>query len=151
LLAVLLTAAALLWYLEGRTEESEAPQPSAAPALMVQSDMRTKRETAYDKDVAALQALLESGAADQPTQEIAAGKLTEIIAWHQHEIALETALSQAGFEAAVVIAQNNAVTVMIPPEELNEATSSQILTLCIAHTDAGAENVRIMALPNLET
>ena len=45
---------------------------------------------------------------------------------------------------AAAIIQNGAVTVMIPPERLNETASAQILELCVAHAGVGPANVRIM-------
>lgn len=142
---ILLVAMALcLWWMEGRTPEKDAAAPTATPVPTAARDERSQRETAYDRDVAALQALLESGAADEATQEMAAQKLAALIAEHQSEIALEAALVEAGYASAVVMVQNGAVTVMIPSDRLDEAASAQILSLCVAHAQVGAENVRIM-------
>ena len=143
LLAALAAAAVFLWYTEG----ADAPkQPIAAtPAPTVQRSERIRREDAYEQDVAALQKMLESGAADAATQELAAQKLTMLISEHRNELGLEQALQEAGFENAVVIVQNGAVTVMIAQDMLTGEASAQILALCVAHTDAGAENVRVMA------
>lgn len=138
-LAALSAAAAFLWYLDGPKQQE---QPVQTPAPAVQTDERVKRETAYNRDVEALQKLSQSE--EKATREHAAEQLSKLIAAHQQEIALETALVEAGFPEAVVIVQNDAVTVMLPQEMLNADLSAQILALCIAHTDAGAENVRIM-------
>ena len=146
LLAVLILAAAWLWRQEGQNEPVQEQLPAVTPVPTAHNDERLRRETAYERDTAALQALLESGAADEATQEMAAQKLSVLIAEHQNEIGLENALQEAGFASAVVLVQNGAVTVMIPQEMLNEEASAQILALCVAHTDAGPENVRVMAL-----
>lgn len=144
LLVLLVAAAALLWWTEGRQDavrETEIlPSPSPLPA----QDERLKRETAYDRDVAALQALLESGAADEATQQMAARKLSALIEEHQHEIGLETALLEAGYENAVVLMQNGAVTVLLPEAALSEAAGVQIVELCVIHAGVGPENVRVM-------
>ena len=144
LLVGLVLAAGMLWWMEGRQEQEIPPDPTPVPTA--QRDERLKRETAYDRDVAALQALLESGAAEPTTQEMAAQKLAGLIEEHQHEIGLETALLEAGYENAVVLMQNGAVTVMIPETMLNENSSTQILELCVVHAGVGAENVRVMGL-----
>ena len=119
LLALLLMAAAGLWWTEGREESAQPVQPTLTPSPAVQQTQRLKRETSYQQDLFALQALLDSGAADEATQEL-------------------------GYTDAVVIIQNGAVTVMIPPERLNETASAQILELCVAHAGVGPANVRIM-------
>ena len=54
---------------------------------------------------------------------------------------------EAGYENAVVLIQNGAVTVMLPQGRLNEETSAQILALCVVHAGVGAENIRIMGRP----
>lgn len=146
LLAVLVLAAGLLWWVEGRQTPAQDELPLVTPAPTARQNERLKRENAYDRDVAALQAILESGSADAATQELAAQKLTELIGEHEHEIGLETALLEAGYENAVVLVQNGAVTVMVPSAMLNEATGAQILELCVVHAGVGAENVRVMGL-----
>lgn len=145
-LMLLVLAAICLWWMEGREMADEAVLPTPTPTQHVQKDQRSERETAYDRDVAALQALLESGAADEATQEMAAQKLAALIAEHQSEIGLEEALQEAGYTSAVVIVQNGSVTVMIPKAQLNEDASAQILALCVAHAEVGAENVRVMGI-----
>ena len=145
LLAALTLAAGLLWWTEGRQMPAQDEPPLVTPAPTNQEE-RLKRETAYDRDVAALQAILESGSADTATQEMAAQKLTELIEEHEHEIGLETALLEAGYANAVVLVQNGAVTVMIPEELLNEGSGAQLLELCVVHAGVGAENVRVMGL-----
>ena len=144
LLMGLVLAAYALWRMEGRPVQE--PPPISAPAPTAQRDERLKRETAYDRDVAALLALLESGAAEPSTQEMAAQKLTGLIEEHQHEIGLETALLETGYENAVVLVQNGAVTVMIPEIQLSESSSAQILELCVVHAGVEAENVRVMGI-----
>jgi len=144
ILALLILAAAGLWWTEGREETAQPVQPTSAPSPAVHKTQRMKRETSYQQDLSALQALLDSGAADEATQELAAQKMTQLISEHQNEIGLEEALQEAGYTGAVVIIQNGAVTVMIPPERLNETTSAQILELCVAHAGVGPANVRIM-------
>ena len=146
LLVVLILAAGMLWWTEGEPKPVQEPLPESTPLPAPQRDERLKRETAYERDVAALQALLESGAADAATQELAAQKLTELIGEHQHEIGLETALLEAGYENAVVLMQNGAVTVMVPQEILSESASAQILELCVIHAGVGPENVRVMGI-----
>ncbi len=145
-LAVLILAAAWLWWQEGRSEPAQEPLTLITPVPAPQNDERLKRETAYERDVSALQALVESQTADEATQKMAAQKLAALIEEHQNEIGLENALQEAGYSSAVVIVQNGAVTVMVPQEMLNEEASTQIIALCVAHTDAGAENVRVMAI-----
>lgn len=144
MLVLLIASAAGLWWTEGREASTQPLPPTPVPTTS--KSERTKREEGYEQDVASLQKMLETGAADEATQELAARKLTELISEHQNELGLEAALQEAGYANAVVIVQNGAVTVMIPQESLNEDTSAQILALCVAHTDAGAENVRVMAL-----
>lgn len=148
LAALIAAAAALAWLRLPAPAPSDAPEPSASlsqtPTPAVTQE-RTARETAYDKDVAALTALLDSGAADEETRAQAAARLDQLVADHQSELGLEEALNQAGFSPCVVLLQNGALTVIVASSYMTAETSAAILSLCAAHTDIGVENIRIMA------
>lgn len=150
LAALIATAAALAWLRLPAPAPSDAPEPDAslsagqtpAPAA---AQERTAREAAYDKDVAALTALLDSGAADEETRAQAAARLDQLVADHQSELGLEETLNQAGYSPCVVLLQNGALTVIVASSDMTAETSAAILSLCAAHTDIGVENIRIMA------
>lgn len=147
LMALILAAAALA--IIQRERPQPAPVPSVTPAPTRQpiaQTERTRREAAYDKDVAALTALLESGAADADTQAQAARRLDALVGEHQAEIAIEEALRQAGFAPCLALMSGGALTVMLDEAAMNAEASAAVLALCTAHTDLGAENIRIMAL-----
>jgi len=144
LLALILTAA-VLWWMEGRQEHEAVDRPALSPAPTIFTDERLSRETAYDRDVAALEALVGNETVDASTREMAAQQLSMLIAEHQSEIRLEAALLEAGYHSAVVLVNNGSVTVMVAQDQLTEENSEQILSLCLAHTEAGAENIRVMA------
>ena len=143
LLLVLVAACAVLWLMD-RDVPLDHNLPSE-PVPTACTDERLKRENAYERDVTALQALVDNESADQATREMAAQRLAVLIAEHQSEIRLETALLEAGYQTAIVLVNNGAVTVMVPQDQLTEEKSAQILALCLAHTDADAENIRVMA------
>ncbi|MBR6570126.1 MAG: SpoIIIAH-like family protein [Clostridia bacterium] len=143
MLLVLAAACAVLWLMEGN-DSSDNNLPSE-PVPTAYTDERLKRENAYERDITALQALVNNESADAATREMAAQQLAVLIAEHQSEIQLETALLEAGYRTAIVLVNNGAVTVMVPQDQLTEEKSAQILALCLAHTDADAENVRVMA------
>lgn len=150
LAALIAAAAALAWLRLPAPAPSDAPEPDAslsagqtpAPAA---AQERTAREAAYDKDVAALTALLDSGAADEETRAQAAARLDQLVADHQSELGLEETLNQAGYSPCVVLLQNGALTVIVASSDMTAETSAAILSLCAAHTDIGVENIRIMA------
>ena len=150
LAALIAAAAALAWLRLPAPAPSDAPEPDASlsagqtPTPAVTQE-RTARETAYDKDVAALTALLDSGAADEETRAQAAARLDQLVADHQSELGLEETLNQAGYSPCVVLLQNGALTVIVASSDMTAETSAAILSLCAAHTDLGVENIRIMA------
>lgn len=150
LAALIAAAAALAWLRLPAPAPSDAPEPDASlsagqtptPAA---AQERTAREAAYDKDVAALTALLDSGAADDETRAQAAARLDQLVADHQSELGLEETLNQAGYSPCVVLLQNGALTVIVASSDMTAEASAAILSLCAAHTDIGVENIRIMA------
>lgn len=123
--------------------EEPAPPPAATPVPIVQKDERAVREAAYDKDVAALQKLLESGAADEATQQQAARHLDELIMAHQSEVAVEEALRAAGYDPALVLMNGGSMTVLL--RNMEEENSAAVLSLCAAHGNVGADQIRLMA------
>ena len=56
----------------------------------------------------------------------------------------ENNFKTAGFPEALVIAQGNAVAVMLPQAQLTKENSARILTLCMTYADVSAENIRLM-------
>ena len=131
-----------------RRSVSPAPlsSPAPMPTQMSAAEERTRRETAYDRDIASLERLLQSGAADQDTQRQAAQRMERMIGDHQSELAVEEALHQAGFDPVLVLLQNGALTIMVSSGQLGAEASASILNLCVSHTDISPENIRVMTL-----
>ena len=144
LVMLLLSAGVLIWMRQvppSRLETVETPSPTHREPRQE----RSIREAAYERDLSALEKLLESGAADVQTQAQAAQRLERMTQEHQCEIAIEEALMQAGYLPVLVLYQNGALTVMVE-EELSAEAGAAVLSLCIAHADVAAENVRIMTV-----
>ena len=155
ILSVLLAAAALLafWPREwggdaARGNHSEAtPMPvvTAVPTLQPESlTARQTREAAYEKDLAKLEALSGDETLQEETRQQAARQMTRMIEQHQLELGLEEALINAGFAPCLVLMQNDALTVAVSASEVTAAQSAVILSICLAHTEVAAENIRIM-------
>ena len=140
---MLLCAAGLMLWMRQEMPEGEAPIQTPQPAQVHKPSERDIREAAYDKDIAALEKLLQSGAADAQTQTQAAQRMERMVEEHQCETAIEEALKRAGHAPVLVLCQNGALTVMTQ-ENLTAEQSAAVLSICIAHADVAAENVRIM-------
>lgn len=152
LMVLLLAVGVMLWQGKIKTAAPEldaaatstaspavTPAPGTAPATG-----RTARELAYDKDMAALQALIENGKADEAILDQAAEQLTKMTANHQTEMGIEEALTKAGFDPCMVLLQNDAMTVTVSALELTATESATILAVCAAHSDVAVDNIRIM-------
>jgi len=132
----------MLWQ-GAEAPEAADPQPTPTPVPAQEAESgRTLREEAYDKDRASLEALLDSGAADEQTRAQAAKRLQQLVNDHQNEIAVEEALRGAGYQPVLVLLQNGALTVMLTGE--NAGDSAAIFALCAAHAGISPENIRIM-------
>ncbi len=146
------TAAFLVWnngYWDlllggGQPQESllHARQGEATKASPVTE--RGRREAAYEKDLAALSGLTENQNVDSAIRQDAAKQLAQMIEEHQTELAIEDALSAAGYSPCMTLLQNGALTVLVETKELTATQSATILSLCAAHTHIGVENIRIM-------
>ena len=137
-LTILLAAAAMLMIPPQEQPVSAGTEPTATVAAALATEKRLSRQEAYEKDLEALQALAQNGDA------LAMEGLEKMIRLHQNELAIEEALRASGFADALVIAQGNAVAVMLPQEQITQENSARILTLCMTYTDVSAENIRIM-------
>lgn len=142
LLMLLISAGMMIWMQQNAAVEN-APSVTAQPVQTAPRDERSVREAAYAKDLAALEKLLESDAADEQTRTQAARRIQRMAEEHQYELAIEEALLQAGYQPVLVLCQNGALTVMTQ-ENLTAEQSAAVLSICIAHADVAAENVRIM-------
>ena len=144
LLFLILLSCAMLYRHRQTPPSPPSAAPTPAPSVQSMQTERSRREEAYDKDMASLEKLLESGAADADTQAQAARRMERMLSEHQSELALEEALYQAGFSPALVLVQNSALTVMVSAASPEAQTNAAILNLCVSHTDIAAENIRIM-------
>lgn len=143
-LALLLVTIGIQVYRYEQIDPQPLPAQMPEAAATAAPDARTLREIAYDKDIKALENLVQSGAADADTQQSAARRMERMIADHQAETAIEEALRQAGFDAELVLMQNNALTVMLLAHTISAEASAAILSICTAHADVSPENIRIM-------
>lgn len=154
LMVLLLAVGVMLWQGKIKTaapEADAAAASTASPAVTPTSTPgtapatgRTARELAYDKDMAALQALIENSKADEAILDQAAEQLTKMTANHQTELGIEEALTKAGFDPCMVLLQNDAMTVTVSALELTATESATILAVCAAHSDVAVDNIRIM-------
>lgn len=155
MLAGLMLAAGLLAVLpsvqqhadrKGLARQTPAPAATVSPSRPpeVQS-ARQIRETAYQKDLATLRELSADETVQEETRQQAARQIERMVAWHQMELGLEEMLFSAGFSPCMVLIQNDALTVAVSASEITAAESAVILSICLAHTEIAAENIRIMA------
>lgn len=104
-----------------------------------------KREAARQEDMAALQTLAANIEVDQSARDQAQGELMEVIRCRECELAIEGALSGAGFAPCVAVVQRGAVTVLVEKKELTQDEATTILTLAATHSGEAPENIRVMA------
>ena len=122
-----------------------APVPTQGPTAAPADAGRSAREAAYDKDVEALRALADDARLDDDIRTQAAERLAMLLNDHQSELGVEAALEAAGLAPCFVLVHNGAVTVVLPGRDVSDDISAAILGICTAHTDIGAENIRIMS------
>lgn len=149
-LVLLLAAAGIVWYI-GSTETAPVPEKpgvvSPVPGsteVPVPQTARQRREAAYEKDLAAVQTLVQQSGLPEETRRQAAEQAAQMIREHQTELGLEEALTNAGFSPCFVLMQNDALTIAVSASEITAAQSAVILSLCLEHAEVASENIRIM-------
>lgn len=147
---LLLAAAGVIWYLNGIRTDAAPVKPGAtpnAPKTTVAPEPQTarqRREVAYEKDLAAVQQLMQQPELPQETRRQAGEQAARMIREHQTELGLEAALTHAGFAPCFVLMQNDALTIAVSASEITAAQSAVILSLCLEHAQVASENIRIM-------
>ena len=135
LLAALLIAAGVLFWQKVQLPISQEPPEEVITSPAPTVSGREVRELSYEKDAAAVR--------DQ-----AAEQLARMVQNHQTELAIEEALQKAGYLPALVIMQNDSLTINVGARELSGPDSMTILSICVAHSDVPSENIRIMNGPS---
>jgi len=147
---LLLAAAGVIWYLNSIGREAAPVKPGAMPNIPETTvapepqTARQRRETAYEKDLAAVQQLMQQPELPEETRAQAGEQAAQMIRDHQTELGLETALTHAGFAPCFVLMQNDALTIAVSASEITAAQSAVILSLCLEHAQVASENIRIM-------
>jgi hypothetical protein len=123
-------------------------EDTASTALVSKTPLaayQQKREQTRQQDMAALQTLAANDAVDQSARDQAQGELIEVVRCSESELAIEGALTGAGFAPCVAVVQRGAVTILVEKKELTQEEATTILTLAAAHSGEAPENIRVMA------
>jgi len=120
--------------------------PVSAPAtdLSAVSVWADERDADYQRDLAALRALTEQESLDSRTREDAAARLTELIASHQAQQALDKALSQSMLAPCASIVTASSVTIVTEQTTVPDEAAALALTLAAVHAGASPSDVRII-------
>ena len=142
---ILLAAGLLIFPALKERQQASPPQPLPTPsATPMPRQERSLREMGYDKDIAALQALVDNPENDETVRKQAAQQIARLVENHQTELAIEEALIGAGFAPRLVVMQGDSITVSLSSAELSGTDGVTILSLCVSHSDVAVENIRIM-------
>ena len=138
-LALSLTAALLLRPSSPQAQRVTLPMTSAESSASPLEAFRISRDSAYQRDMAALETLISSENTDRAARQSAAEELQAYVALHQAQLALEGALAPC---CAVVT--DGSVTIVTEKQEITEQDTALVLTLVQVHTGISASGVRIM-------
>lgn len=105
------------------------------------------RDSAHDKDMAALLALTENEAIDLQTRQTAAEQMTVLAANSESQQALEAALASTALAPCAAIVTNGSVTLVTGKTEITAQDSALVLALAAAHAGAKPTDVRILTIP----
>ncbi len=118
--------------------------PSETEGISPMERYRQERESAELRDMAALEALLSSGAADEATRADASQALSALVKTRETRTALEGALLHGDFAPCVATISGGSVTLVLERETLTEEESARILTLVEAHTGLAPGKVQVV-------
>ena len=139
-LALSLTAALLLRPSSPQAQRVTLPMTSAESSASPLEAFRISRDSAYQRDMAALETLISSENTDRAARQSAAEELQAYVALHQAQLTLLT--SELAPCCAVVT--DGSVTIVTEKQEITEQDTALVLTLVQVHTGVPASGVRIM-------
>ena len=131
--------------LENSSVTTELPVMSvSAPTGTASTTFAKERESAYQRELSALKSLCEQESLDSKTRQAAADQLQELIANHDAQQAIATALASSGLAPCTVVLANGSLTIITEKATFPDADASLALTLAHAHAGVAPEHVRII-------
>ncbi len=141
-------------YVNVKLNSAPEVEPSATPmitATVVEpldedffATFRTDRQSARDKEIEYLEAIILHEQTDEETLLDAQQQKIDIVDGMETEFTVESLLKSKGFTDAAVIVHSGSVNVMVnAPEELTEQQAAQVLDIVVRETGQSAENVKI--------
>lgn len=115
-------------------------EPAAATSVETYLD---DRDSAYQREINALTALIEQEQLDDRTRESAADQLQELIAAHTASAALEEALADSDLAPCAAVISGGSLTLVTAKSSVSDEDSALVLTLARAHAGIEPENVHI--------
>lgn len=147
LLLVLLLSLSVALYLRQNAPSAQSvtlPMTSAASAVSPLEAFRMSRDSAYQRDMAALEALINAESTDRAARQSASDELQAFVRLHQAQIALEGALLTSALAPCCAVVTDGSVTIVTEKQEITEEDTALVLTLAALHTGVAASGVRIM-------
>lgn len=143
-LALSLTAALLLRPSSPQARGVTLPMTSAESSVSPLEAFRISRDSAYQRDMSALETLISSENTDRTARQSAAEELQACVALHQAQLALEGALVSSELAPCCAVVTDGSVTIVTEKQEITEQDTALVLTLVQVHTGVPASGVRIM-------
>lgn len=104
----------------------------------------SERDAAYQRDIAALTALVNQEDLDARTREAAADEMRALIRNHEGQIALEDALASTSLAPCAAVVSGGSITLVTAKAEITQEDSALVFMLCQAHTGVEPANVQIL-------
>ena len=142
-LALSLTAALLLRPSSPQAQRVTLPMTSAESSASPLEAFRISRDSAYQRDMAALETLISENT-DRAARQSAAEELQAYVALHQAQLALEGALLTSELAPCCAVVTDGSATIVTEKQEITEQDTALVLTLVQVHTGVPASGVRIM-------
>lgn len=120
------------------------PLTSSESSVSPLEAFRMSRDSAYQRDMAALEALISAEDTDRTARQSASEALESFVRLHQAQIALEGALLSSSLAPCCAVVTDGSVTIVTEKQGITEEDTALVLTLCALHTSVPASGVRIM-------
>jgi len=123
---------------------AEEKMVTVSGALDAVESYRLRRQEQREKDKASLEKMILSEHTQEAAREDAQRALTRLVTEGEMEMAMEGAMTGAGFSPCLCVAEGGSVTLTVGKTELTQGETSLLITMAQSHTGAPPEKVIII-------
>ena len=129
---------------EGEAAQTQAQEEDVKTSQVFFTEYKTEKEETRNKELEYLDAIINSGEADETVTTEAMNQKMQITKAMETELVLEGLIEGSGYEGAVVTYSEEAVNVVVSNSALTDDEALQIMEIVKNETGESPQNIKII-------